>query len=272
MLTYEQHVHFSDHGWVLLEDVLDGRQCSEYIDALDRFARTRLPLDPSAALHITPELSYVDHLVLYDDLFLDWLRLPGILEANRQLVGARVQLAHSHAHIKRPHPERATRAEELGDYVAKKELWHRELRPKWGTFAHDHDPRLVNCSYINNITYLTAVRPGDGGTAVLDGSHKLEGDYESLKGVCEVREMNANAGSVLLFTESLIHSGMPILSENTRYNMYYGFVPPWYRPAPGFEVPAKLAGAIADEELRELLGPGFWHGAEGAEIPSAYPA
>jgi hypothetical protein len=184
-----------------------------------------------------------------------------------QPLGARLRLAHTHAHIKVPHPERHTRATELADFGGKFAIgWHRELRPKWGTFPHDMDPRLINCSYLNNITYFTAVKPGDGGTAILDGSHKLEGDYQSLKERCPVLEVTAPAGSILIFTESLLHAGVPILSENVRYNMYYGFVPPWYRAAPGFEVPQMLVDALADAELREMLSPSSYYGSERAPL------
>jgi hypothetical protein len=264
MLTYDERSHFSDHGWVLLDGIFSEDQCRAYIGAMDHFARTRRSTDPSAAKGLIDEMTYVDNLVLYDDIFLEWLKAPGILDANRQLIGAGVRLAHSHAHIKTPHPDRTTRRAELANYEGNKESWHRELRPKWGTFAHDEDSRLVNCTYLNNITYLTPVEPGDGGTAVLDGSHRLEGDYRSLKSSCPVREMTAPAGSVLIFTESLIHSGRPILSENTRYNMYYGFVPPWYNVWPGFDVPDLIVDAIADEELRDILRPSFYRAQDDA--------
>src|SRR5437867_1696415 len=119
MLTYDQLVHFADHGWVLLEHVLDEQQCKAYIDAIDHFARTRRPLDPAPAANRLSDLTYVDNLMLYDDIFLQWFRLPGILDANRQLLGAHLHLAHSHAHIKVPHPDRHTRAKELADFDSK---------------------------------------------------------------------------------------------------------------------------------------------------------
>jgi hypothetical protein len=150
-------------------------------------------------------LTVVDNLVLYDDLFLQWYRLPGILDANRQLVGAHLHLNHEHADIKVPHPDRHTQAKELADPDGMG--WHRGLRPKWGTFPHDTDPRLINCSFVNNITYLTTVSPGNGSTAVLDGSHKLEGAYQSLKERCPVVYVSAPAGSILTFSETLVCSG-----------------------------------------------------------------
>ena len=64
--------------------------------------------------------------------------------------------------------------------------WHRGFRPKWALFPDDDDPRLVNCLYTTNISYLTPVSAGNGSTAVLDGSHRLEGERQSLLSQCEL--------------------------------------------------------------------------------------
>jgi hypothetical protein len=183
-----------------------------------------------------------------------------VLDANRQLLGAHLHLEHANAHIKVPHPDRHTRAADLRDLHGDAGHWHRGLRPKWGTFPHDTDPRLINCTYMNNITYLTAVSPGNGSTAVLDGSHKLEGTYQALMDRCAVVEVPAPAGSILVFTESLWHTAVPILSETVRYNMYYGFVPPWYSAWPRFEVPQLIVDALRDEELRAIFSPSSFRG------------
>ena len=128
------------------------------------------------------------------------------------------------------------------------------MRPKWGTFADDTDPELVNCLFLNNITYLTDVEPGDGGTMILDGSHRFEGTYETLKERCPIVESTAPAGSILHFTETLLHAGVPILSENVRYTMFYGFTPNWFVNWPGTEVPDYILKTVRDDELRGILG------------------
>src|SRR5215472_1906575 len=132
MLTHEQLVQFADHGWVLLESVVDEDQCKAYRDALDHFVRTRRSFDP---LNELIDLTVIDNMVLYDDLFLDWFKLPGVLDANRQLMGAHLHLDSVTAHIKVPHPDRHMRAEELADMD--RWSWHRGMRPKWGIFPHD---------------------------------------------------------------------------------------------------------------------------------------
>lgn len=249
MLSYDQLAHFADHGWVVLEDVLDAGQCAAYKDALDRCVRTRRPIQANKSADTTQ----IDNPVLYDDLFLEWFTLPGILEANRQLIGAPLRLNTSYAHIRVPHPAREAQG---ADLVAHDGLgWHRDFRPKWGSTPHDSDPRLLHCTMTNNVTYLTTVSPGNGSTAVLDGSHVLEGTYQSLKERCPVREVPARAGSVLIFSESLIHSAVPILSEQIRCNMYYCLTPPWIAPWDGRGVPQAIVDALRDEQVRDVLGP-----------------
>jgi ectoine hydroxylase-related dioxygenase (phytanoyl-CoA dioxygenase family) len=73
----------------------------------------------------------------------------------------------------------------------------------------------------------------DGGTAILSGSHLTDsGDATADKethlaaGSCE-RITKIKAGSIVHFSEATIHSGVPVLSERTRYAMFFGFTPPW---------------------------------------------
>lgn len=248
MLTYEQVRHFAGHGWVLEEEVLNEEQIGDYTAALELQARYMRP----AAHTDSDEITNIDCMVNCGPIFREWIMIPQVLEANRQLMGAEIKYETCHAMIKHPHPDRHSRRDKLRDPGTMR--WHRGLRPKWGTFAHDTDPDLINCSFLNNITYLTDVAPGDGGTMVLDGSHKIEGTYATMKEQCPVAELTAPAGSILHFTETLLHTGVPILTENVRYTMFYGFTPNWYVNWPSTEVPQYVLQSVKDDELRGILG------------------
>ena len=263
MLTHDQLKHFAERGWILLEGVLNREQVEAYKGKLDAARITYRPRQHTAG---PPELTYVDRLVVIDPLFRDLLTLPAILEANKQLAGAALTLKTSWGMITKPHPDRHTRAEEFLD-PDRQGGWHRGMRPKWGTFPHDTDENLVNCPWLNNFTYLTDVSPGNGGTRVLEGSHRLDGDYESLKGRCPVYTATAPAGSVLLFTETLLHASVPIVSENTRYAMAYTLIPPWFSNFQGSDVPEVLWDAYEDEELRGMFG--GWRGS--IDLKLMYP-
>ena len=75
-----------------------------------------------------------------------------------------------------------------------------------------------------------------------------------LKEKCPIAEMTAPVGSILHFTETLLHAGVPILTDNVRYTMLYGFTPNWYVNWPGSEVPEFVLRSVRNEELRGILG------------------
>jgi ectoine hydroxylase-related dioxygenase (phytanoyl-CoA dioxygenase family) len=106
---------------------------------------------------------------------------------------------------------------------------------------------------VGNITYLTSVSAGNGSTAVLDGSHKLEGDYASLKDQCAVAHAEGPAGCVLFFSETLVHTAVPIVTEQTRYAMIFHFTTAWLADWPGFEAPRSFVAGLNDEKLRTLF-------------------
>ena len=59
--------------------------------------------------------------------------------------------------------------------------------------------------------------------------------------------------STMVHTEALIHTGVPILSERTRYTMFYGFTPPWMQCWPGSS-PSQEIIDQSEGELKEILG------------------
>lgn len=244
-LDADAMLHLSEHGWVLLEDVLDDAACAAFRAGLDEMAATR-----RHHADTTDEITVVEHTAFYSPLFLSWLTLPRVLAANRQAMGDELRFQGDNAFIKRPHVERLTARERLVDPGTWG--WHRGLRPKQGNQPHDDDPRLLHFTFLNNITYLTDVAPGDGATAILDGSHRCDGDYASLSGRFPVVQPAARRGSVLLFTETLIHAAVPILSERVRYCTFHGFVPRFRWPPP--IAPELLMASLKDEPLRLLLG------------------
>jgi hypothetical protein len=111
---------------------------------------------------------------------------------------------------------------------------------------------------------VTDIGPDDGGTLVLEGSHKLEGAGISDLRQCPVAQIEAPRGSVVYFPETLMHTAVPILSETRRYVMFYAYVPPWFEVWHGGEVPnwaavfAYLAASVvvgigADVEGQPIL-------------------
>jgi len=69
-------------------------------------------------------------------------------------------------------------------------------------------------------------------------------------------QMRCGEGAVVFFSEALIHSGMAVLSERTRYAMFNDFTVPWMK---GTDVSnrAPLSSTVErleEGELRDILG------------------
>ena len=248
MLTDAQLDHFAVHGWVLQGNVFSSEEIDTFRSALDRLYESKV----STMVHKdTADIKNVDNMVNYDQMFRDWIMNPKILPVLKQLLGTPPRFECCHAMIKYPHPERETKWSQLSD--PSKMGWHRGIRPKYGVVAANNHA-YINTTFLNNATYLTDVGPEDGGTMILDGSHQIEAQYwREIFDPAMVVQVEAKAGSVLHFTEALIHTGVPILSERTRYTMFYGFTPPWMQCWPGCSPTQEIIDS-SQGELKGILG------------------
>jgi ectoine hydroxylase-related dioxygenase (phytanoyl-CoA dioxygenase family) len=248
MLTDGQLYHFSVHGWVTQEDVFTADECEAFKAGLDRLYEAKV----STMVHKdTEEIKNIDNMVNYETIFRDWIVHPKILPVLKQLLGTPPRFECCHAMIKQPHPDRDAEREALADPA--KRSWHRGIRPKYGVVPANNHP-YINTTFLNNITFLTDVDSEDGGTTVLDGSHRIEAqEWSQIFDPSMVVKMTARAGTVIHFTEALVHTGVPILSERVRYTMFYGFTPPWMQCWPGC-APTQEALDSCEGELKEILG------------------
>lgn len=248
MLTDAQLNHFAMHGWVLQEDVFSAKECGAFKAGLDGLRAAGIG---SEVHKDTDDIKNVVSMVNHDPIFREWIMTPRILPVLKQLLGTPPRFECCHAMIKLPHPDRNSRRRELAD--PENMGWHRGIRPKYGiTPANNH--AYINTTFLNNATYLTDVGPDDGGTMILDGSHRIEAkEWRDAFDPSLVVQMTAKAGSVMHFTEALLHTGVPILSERTRYTMFYGFTPPWMQCWPGCS-PTQETIDDCDGELKEILG------------------
>ena len=246
MLTQQQRRHFSERGWVVQEGVFDDACMDACRTAMDELAATE-PAN-SQAVDLKSYFCLINHRQIFRDCFLH----PTIIEDCRQLMGTELRHRFTWMIIKEPHPERHQDRQALMDFD--KMGWHRDMRPKWGTFVDDENPGLVNCILINCMVPVTDIGPDDGGTMVLEGSHKLEGTGISELRQCPTAQIEAPRGSVIYFPETLMHSAVPILSEKKRYVMFYAFVAPWFEVWQGGEVPREIVESYDDMTLRRIIG------------------
>lgn len=271
-LTDAQLRHFAEHGWVLQEAAFTADECAEYRAAIDRLvardycisetrrAANERGRDPE---QLGAGVTNVDNMINSGEpLFLSWITHPHILPVLKQLLGTPPSYEGCCCRITLPHPKRTDPA--FVEKALQPSGYHRGIRPKWGIVPSDAGPPYINTTFLNNICYFTDIESElDGGTALLSGSHRTDsGDaradvqtHLARPGGGIARLTSVKAGSVLHFTESLIHSAVPVLSESTRYVMFYGFTPPWMRVwnnGGDGSADAEVVAA-AEGELKEIL-------------------
>ena len=257
MLTIEQLKQFAKQGWVIQENVFDDDFIDACRQAMDETAATQ------PARKADEEQIFMMGIINHHQLFRDCLLHPTLLEESRQIMGTDLRHRATWMIIKKPHPRRH---EDPTGLVDPSNLsWHRDMRPKWGTFAHDEDPERINCILLNCLITVTDMGPDDGGTMALAGSHRVEGEPETVMQQCPVAQIQAPRGSVIYFPETLMHSAVPILSEKARYVMFYAFVPPWFEVWQGCEVPKEIVDRCQEKD-RSIIG-----GNVGWGYPGQFP-
>jgi len=89
---------------------------------------------------------------------------------------------------------------------------------------------MLNCVYM-----LTENRPDDGCLVVVPGAHKSEIDLpmaeycdRELPGTLRV---TGKPGDVLMFSETLLHTGAPKTTDGSRTNLYFNYIDATYNVA-----------------------------------------
>jgi ectoine hydroxylase-related dioxygenase (phytanoyl-CoA dioxygenase family) len=134
--------------------------------------------------------------------------------------------------------------------------WHRD-----GLWLH-RDGRF-RCSMINVIIALSDIGPGDGGTMLVPGSHKVELEHpdiatkgwasgalsmDSVEGAVEIA---MRAGDVLMFAEPLVHGSAARTNAGERRTALYRYSPSYIRPRYPYRISPELLARLTPE--RRLL-------------------
>ncbi|MDX1932948.1 MAG: phytanoyl-CoA dioxygenase family protein [Capsulimonadales bacterium] len=260
-LTPAQRFHFDVYGYVLLESILPSDEVAAMKEAL-----YRMRSDPNKAargIYLNHEQDHSIHmgnLVAYDPSLTRFAAHPLLLPLVRDVVGGEVRLEETEAIINRRDPKSDTDGLRERDIVPLG--FHTGTRHGWGTYQEQD---RFHCLFVKTLAYLTDVGPGDGGTAVIPGSHKMawrqnemiEAAFEDPKHL--IRQVQGPAGSVLLFAESLIHSTTAVWSDRERVICVAGYTPPMLREWPGNEIDPAYLATLPEETRRVLSGSDSWN-------------
>lgn len=258
-LTLSQRFHFDTYGYVLLENVLTPDEVERMKAAL-----YRLKANPAAAprVYVRPRGDHhtlFGNLVEFDPALLEYAAHPGLVPLVEEVVGGAVRLEETEAIINRRDPDadldhlRRRRTNPTG--------FHRGTTATWGCYT---EQERYHCIFVKTLAYLTDVGPDDGGTCLIPGSHRLTWPREEMIQAAMdderlIHQVEATAGSVLLFGESLIHSTTAIRSDRERVILVAGYTPPMIREWMGNEVSPEFVAALP-EEIRPLIsGSDSWN-------------
>ena len=259
-LSPAQRLHLDVYGYVLLENVLTADEVAAMKAAL-----YRLNAEPDLDAHRVyshrrgSQYALFGHLVEYDPALLHYAAHPRLVPLVEDIVGGSVRLEESEAIINRRDPAADLAA--LGVRRYNPTGFHTGTRHGWGTWEeHGH----FHCLFVKTLAYLTDVGPDDGGTTLIPGSHRLSLPQEEVIAAAMaddrlIHQVEATAGSVLLFPESLVHSTTAIRSDKERVILVSGYTPPMLREWPGNEISADFVETLP-EHLRPLIsGSESWH-------------
>jgi ectoine hydroxylase-related dioxygenase (phytanoyl-CoA dioxygenase family) len=220
MVSIEERFLFDLQGFLILRGVLSADECACLADRLQALEFQEFADEWQAAL--APGVNgrptreqQVLHQIRYNGLprldaaFDRLIDHPGVLPYVQAFVGE-PQLINTWSIAKSQHCPRGG--------------WHRGVP----TTDYSYKDGVIRSRMFNTVYFLTDNGLDDGCMVALPGSHKSNfdlawRDYTGLEtpGVVPVL---GKAGDVLIFSEALMHDGLPKSSEGIRVNLYYNYV------------------------------------------------
>jgi ectoine hydroxylase-related dioxygenase (phytanoyl-CoA dioxygenase family) len=252
-LTLAQRFHFDAYGYVLLEDVLTPEEVERMKAALYRMkADPELEAQRVYAHRRGTHHVLFGHLVEYDPALLEYAVHPKLVPLVEEVVGGSVRLEESEAIINRREPDADLEA--LHRRRTNPTGFHTGTRATWGCY---YERDRFHCMFVKTLAYLTDVGPDDGGTCIIPGSHKMTWPQkETIAAAMEderlIYQVEARAGSVMLFPESLIHSTTAIRSDRERVILVSGYTPTMMQEWAGNEISPEFVETLP-EEIRPLI-------------------
>lgn len=262
-LTSAQRLHFDIYGFVLLDRVLTPDEVTRMKAAVYRVKT--LSDDDLRAHRIYSRRRgdwylHAGHLLEYDPALLAFATHPKLVPLVEEVVGGTVRIEETEAIINRRDPEADVAA--LRRRGVNPTNFHTGTRHGWGTYEEQHN---FHALFVKTLAYLTDVGPEDGGTTVIPGSHRLSRPQDEIVAAAMqdrarlLYQVQAAAGSVLLFAESLVHCTTQIISDTERVILVTGYTPPMLREWPGNEVSPEFVATLP-ERLRPIVsGSDSWH-------------
>ena len=250
-LSPAQRLHIEIYGYVIIENVLTQSEVDVVKDTLYSieadFRRTGELPGPNCFNTSTSETFFrIDNLPHLAPCFFDYITHPFIVGMAEEIIGGPARLSQSDAHIRRP-------VENKEDHFG----FHRGINP---AYSH-YEQGLYHFSFVKALTNLTDLGPDDGGTTVIAGTHKVPTNVPQEAIVAAamddrsmIHQVEAPAGSTLLFYESLLHASGIIKSNRDRLLVLGGYVPSMFQAWNRYDPDPDFAKALSDQHRALITG------------------
>jgi len=226
---------FDTHGYLLFEDVVPAAA----IDGLnDAIAGRRLP--PAGTSIESQRFGWHGELLAWHQGFRDLMDHPLVGTVVEAFIGPYARLDHAYGIVMAPG---------TGGLGVHGPAW-----PFDPAQYYVHRAGAIRCGLLSFSWALSDGRPGDGGFGCIPGSHRadepLPRGAESL-----VQEVAQPAGSLLVFTEALVHCTLPWQGAGDRQVLLYKYSPGSSTWAPAAPSPPDAVEAMTDRQRRLLEPP-----------------
>jgi ectoine hydroxylase-related dioxygenase (phytanoyl-CoA dioxygenase family) len=253
------------HGYVIVEDMFSQDECGMLKSELYRLRDERLAYGDEAhpqGLRFAqndPHHHFICHLLEASPIAAAYATHPRMVAMAEELIGGEARIVECNAHIN-------SRPPGLGPCDFPKDGFHTGSDVPFAT--HEKNG-LTHFTFVKTLTNLTDLGPDHGGTLVIPGSHKSnlpKGEIieAALADHSLITQVEAPAGSTLLFSETLIHSGQPVRSERERVVIISGYASrlfPYWDMGPPYDGPPfseEFAAGIPENMRTLFLGRPHW--------------
>ncbi len=255
VLSPSQRLHLDIYGYVVLRNLISPNEVEAIKSALYGFEADfektgQLPGPNCFNTSTTKDFYRIDNLPHLSPAFFDYVTHPLIVGMAMEIVGGPVRLQQSDAHIRRPVSKK------IGDSFERYQF-HRGINPAY----HHFEKGLYHFSFIKALTNLTDLGPEDGGTTVIAGTHKISQDVRlqdiidaALDDPSMIHQIEAPAGSTLLFYESLVHAAGIIRSDKDRLLILGGYMPTMFQAWSGYDPDPDFVKSLKKKDIELLTG------------------
>ena len=234
---------FDTGGYLLVEGVLGPGE----VDALRAVVAAQGLSEPAESV-ASQRFGWNGDLLTWDPALRDLVDHPLVVEVLAAFIGPHVRLDHAYGIAMRPGTSG------LGV--------HGPAWPFDPAQYYVHRAGAIRSGLLTFSWSLTDGGPGSGGFGCIRGSHRAA---EPLPAGAErlVEEVAQPAGSLLVFTEALVHCTLPWRGSSTRQALLYKYSPGSSAWAAGPAAPPEVVALMTDRQ-RCLLEPPFVGGRQPA--------